>query len=862
MLIVVALALSAATVLASALWMIAARPPGPEVAVELGFSNTYVASERAERVDGVASDSPAERAGLRTGDRITAVDGQPLDDASAITWAWSRHQAGDDVRLTVLRAGAAAPLELRATFRMRPQGPPVNYFARQAYDLFPVPFVIVGLAVLFLRIEDRNAWLLALLFACMVQTPGVPGEYAMFGARLRAFALAHSSISIGLVGPIFYFFFAVFPERCPLERRWPWLKWAAVAVGLALALPGVGSGGLRLPPRIAGLAGETLSSRIPIIFVIACFALGLAALTANFVSTRDPEARRKIRVILWGTSAGILPALTSLAVNNFTSFRTPAAAATIVPLVMFLLPASFAYAVVKHRVLEIPVLIRRSARYLLVQRGFMLLVSVVSIGLTLLFASWFTRYLPSIDQSAGILLGAGFGTALLWSGLNVQRRVSERIDRAFFRSAYDVRVILEDLAAKTGMATDREAIACLLERHLVEALRPAWLMAYLERRDGSLVAAAGAVSGGPETLAASDAMLARLAERGRPWDCSSLAPGAAGEATALADLGAECLVPILGRGRRLVGLIALGRRLSDEPYSGEDLRLLASVAGQTGTALDNIRLAEDIAHRMESERRAAHEMDIARKVQARLLPDAAPPLATLDCAARCVQARDVGGDGYDFLDLGPGRVGFVLADVSGKGIHAALLMANLQAHIRSQSGIAPLDPVRVLSEVNRLLFGSTATEHYATVFLGIYDDQTRRLRYVNGGLNPPVLLPRGAGAEPVRLMPTAPAIGLFDEWQGAAAEIVIDPGDLLALFSDGVTEAMRGEDEFGEARFIEELSACRDRPATVVVETILASVQQFSGGTQSDDLTLVVASGIPGGRRDQPVGPVMASGLT
>ena len=824
--------------------MIAIRPNGPEATVELGFSNTYDAVARAERVDAVSPDSPAMKAGLLAGDRITAVDGEPLADASAIVSDWTHYRPGDVVSLTVRRDGQAAPIELRATFRYKAPAVPANFVARQVHDLFPVPFVIVGLAVLFLRVEDRNVWLLALLFACMVQTPGVPNGYQMFDPRLRAFALADSSISIGLVGPIFYFFFAVFPERSPLDRRWPRLKWAAVVVGLLLALPGLESGGLRLPQSVARVAGAAISSGLPIVFVIVCFALGLAALTANFASTRDVEARRKIRVIFWGTVVGVVPGLANLVLTNFTRVRMPAAVAMAVPAVALVLPVSFAYAVVRHRVLEIPVLIRRSARYLLVQRGFMLLVSILSIGLALLFASWFTRILPSLDRTWAVLLGAVFGTALLWGGLTVHRRVSERIDRAFFRTAYDARVILEDLAERLREAGDRGDVAALLERHLRDALQPARLVVHLDDGSGTLRTDSADLAPALRSLDRESPVLALVAGYAGPLDLTSTAGEPVRQAAApLVMPGAECLVPMTGRGGRLVGLIALGTRRSEEPYAGEDLRLLASVAAQAATALENIRLAEDIARRMESERRAAHEMDIARQVQARLLPEAPPPLATLDCAARCVQARDVGGDGYDFLDLGSGRVGFVLADVSGKGIHAALLMANLQAHLRSQSGIAPLDPVRVLSAVNHQLFGSTATEHYATVFLGVYDDETRRLRYVNGGLNPPVLLPGRANAAPVRLTTTAPAVGLFEAWEGTAGEIAIEPGDVLALFSDGVTEAMHGEDEFGEARFIEELAACRGRSAAEIVETILASVQAFSAGTQYDDLTLVVARG-------------------
>jgi serine phosphatase RsbU (regulator of sigma subunit) len=250
---------------------------------------------------------------------------------------------------------------------------------------------------------------------------------------------------------------------------------------------------------------------------------------------------------------------------------------------------------------------------------------------------------------------------------------------------------------------------------------------------------------------------------------------------------------------------------------------------------------------LEAERRTAREMEIAKEVQSRLLPQTTPDLKTLECAGRCLQAWRVGGDYYDFLELGRDQVGLVLADVSGKGVHAALLMANLQAHLRSLSGltrsttglITPPDLVRTLQEVNRILWKSTAAQHYATLFFGLYDDSTRRLTYVNCGHNPPMLLRVDGSVE--RLKSTATVIGLFEKWECEAREIDLTPGDLLAIFSDGVTEAMRGEEEFGESRLLDELRDTSQVSVEQVVTAVFTRVQEFSAGTQSDDVTLLVA---------------------
>ena len=353
---------------------------------------------------------------------------------------------------------------------------------------------------------------------------------------------------------------------------------------------------------------------------------------------------------------------------------------------LLLVPASFAYAVFKQHVLDIPVLLKRSARYVLVQRGFLFLLCFASFGLTLAFAASLPQ-LPQLPigtgQSSNVALGTIFGTALLWGGSQVHKQVSGKIDRAFFRRAYDARVILENLAENSRTATSREALARLLLNQLNAALQPASLGVYLATANGDLEAAAGLVPPEFQTIRRGLPLLEQLARRGEPWELPPEGLEKDANTKMLAPLHSGCLVPILSREGQLVGLLALGPRLSEEPYSGEDMRLLASVASQAGVALENFRLAEDIAEKIEAERRTAREMEIARDVQARLLPQTTPNLKTLECAGRCLQAKSVGGDYYDFLELGPGQTGLVLADVSGKGVHAALLMANLQAHLRS-----------------------------------------------------------------------------------------------------------------------------------------------------------------------------------
>ncbi|MGD0696104.1 MAG: SpoIIE family protein phosphatase [Terriglobia bacterium] len=245
------------------------------------------------------------------------------------------------------------------------------------------------------------------------------------------------------------------------------------------------------------------------------------------------------------------------------------------------------------------------------------------------------------------------------------------------------------------------------------------------------------------------------------------------------------------------------------------------------------------AEKLEAERRAAQEMEIAKQVQARLFPQSLPPLRTLEYAGICIQARQVGGDYYDFLDLGRDRVGLVLGDTVGKGIAAALLMANLQANLRGQCAIAFNQPQRLLRSVNQLFYGNTADAAFATLFFGEYDDNKRRLRYANCGHLSALLLRSDDTLE--RLEPTGTVLGLFKEWDCSIGERRLFSGDTLLLYTDGITESFndRGE-EFGEQRLIEVLRRNRELPSQPLLASIVDAVREFSPHEQHDDITLIV----------------------
>lgn len=246
------------------------------------------------------------------------------------------------------------------------------------------------------------------------------------------------------------------------------------------------------------------------------------------------------------------------------------------------------------------------------------------------------------------------------------------------------------------------------------------------------------------------------------------------------------------------------------------------------------------AARLEAERQTAHDLAIAKEVQLRLFPQQQPPLRTLAYAGLCRPARAVGGDYYDFLDLSNGRLGFVIGDIVGKGMAAALLMANLQANLRSQCATAWEQPQRFLRSANRLFYENTAESDYATIFFGQYDDYTRRLRYSNCGHPPAFLLRRDDTLE--RLESTSTVMGLFEQWDCVFEERQLYAGDAVLLYTDGATESFnKAGEEFGEERLMELLRQYRQLSPPELLGTLAGQVQQFSPHEQTDDITLIVA---------------------
>jgi sigma-B regulation protein RsbU (phosphoserine phosphatase) len=816
----------------------------------------------------------AARMGLKVGDIVVAFEGpdgprvdvQGLNMVGDAMKALPREGGG---AMIVARRDEGVERELRLTFPARERPGPISLGTRLALNVL-LPLLAVGTALLIgvLRPDDPHAFLAGLLFLCFSALFGIYHWTYPPGIRELS-VVVHTALAI-MFAYAFMRFFLVFPSPSPVDRRLPWLKHAllvptALLAVVSIAITLAAGPSVAAAARLAEVFEDRVVDIIYIALILGMLLLGLATGVWRAFAAPTGDERRRMGIIIAGAAAGLLPMIAIVIYVSITG--TMALAVWMAPLIVVTLPIfplSFIYVVVRHRVLGVSLAIRRGLQYALMSRGVLVAEGLaVFLALYLGLGPLMARAFPEAGAGSIATTNAVAAAGAVLGLSQVNRRVKSALDRRFFRDPYNPQQVLADLgAAFEDAAADAGALAAALAGSVSTALHAASAEVLLGGRvaarvvldrDTGIATADGGSAQGPAE--APGALLERWSEAAggaavieldSPMHLRALARQLTSgyrqaqlrEELVRAGLEHASLAAALTvRGTRL-GWLILGDRLSEEAYSAEDRDLVRTAAQQAAVALDYARLIGRVAEQEALKR----ELDIARDVQAGLLPQRRPAIAGLDYDGTCRMAREVGGDYFDFLELGPGRLGLALGDISGKGVSAALLMASLQALLRSRAKQLADAPAALVTQINESLTESTDPSKFATFFYAVYDAAARTLRYVNAGHNPPFLLRTGTTVVS-RLRPTGMALG-FD--QGAAygeGTETLAPGDLLLAFTDGLTEALNGAgEEFGDARAAGLLVGNRHLGAGDLQRLLSAELEAFCGGApQHDDVTIVVA---------------------
>jgi phosphoserine phosphatase RsbU/P len=388
---------------------------------------------------------------------------------------------------------------------------------------------------------------------------------------------------------------------------------------------------------------------------------------------------------------------------------------------------------------------------------------------------------------------------------------------------------LFDVSRELTASFDEETIQNVVTSTLMGHLMVSRAAMYLSAQEGFVLAH----ERGPRSEEAPllDAAAGAAAEAiRRPTTVADLPGGSLRERLQRARMA---LVVPLRVGERSEGFLAVGERVSGVAFSEEDRDFAMTLARQAVAALESVRL-----HRVRVEKqRQDREMQIAREIQQSLFPSERPAVPGFEVAAESRPCYQVGGDHYDFIHLPNGRLALGIADVSGKGAPASILMASVHATLRALAGTA--QPHDLVGRLNQFLYESTQPNKFVTLVYAELDPGARRLRYVNAGHIPPFLV--RADGSCGRLTDGGPALGLIEDAAYEAGEVELGSGDLVAMVTDGATEAnsIAGE-EFGDERIEETLRGCAGRSAAFALEALVGAVIDWAGPAGcADDLTVL-----------------------
>jgi len=794
----------------------------------------------------------ARAAGIAPGDRLESLNGAPYFGLAQWQTILAESHPGDVLDVEVTRPNGT-PASFTLTLLR-----PAYYFGRMSplvafwqgfflNGMLTLTCLVIGYWVVLSRPTDRNAWLLLVLltFPCAVFiNSGLASGIPLF---LRGFWYE----TMQLAGaPALLLFGIYFPERSRIDARARWIKWILFGVfGLFVAIlypsmymENYGGGDGPFLTRASDLAGIVINA-----FNLLCVILYLVLTLDKLRSASTEDARRRLRVLTAGMSVGVGSLLVvfvllphfgiTAGVPRYYWIRYLGA------VIFMIAPLTLAYVVVVQRALDLRVLLRMGTRYALAKATLWVIqVALLSvIGLRVLVPAIYKRRLDTSD-----ILGTALFLALVLAlRFGVSKRLQQWLDRRFFREAYNSEVMLNDLSDQVRRFTETKPLLETVARTVCDTLHIRQIAMLLRRGDSFfLEQSLGVSSDGTLALPAQASSIRYLLNSNEPArlyrndpDAWYLMAGTA-ERRALDLLNVELLVPLPGR-NRLMGVMTLGPKRSEAAWSHTDLQVLQTVARQTGLALEVSELAHSLAAEAAQRERINREMEIAREVQERLFPQEMPHIADASVAGHCRPALGVGGDYYDVFNLEDGRLGLAIGDVSGKGISAALLMASLRASLRGVSLNSAQSFAELMHKVNVLVYEASASNRYATFFFAAYDPRARRLECVNAGHNPPVVLRNG---QVIRLEAGGPVVGLLPFAPYTEQALALEPGDLLLLYTDGISEAMTHDDEeWGEDRMIESARKVRNETAGEVLNAIFADADKFTAGApQHDDMTMLI----------------------
>jgi phosphoserine phosphatase RsbU/P len=767
------------------------------------------------QIQDIIPDGVADKAGLRYGDILMAIDSIPLKGVQQAQQLINKIPSGGYAVYSIERDGKTMTL-------------PVMIF--KFFNLVSVAFILLGLSFVVIsyvvgmtKPAEKVTTLFyftgfgaALFFSPLIET-GSGGIFRLINVMIGA----------TLFNPIFIrfcFFFPIeqsFVKRYPVRALYPY---ALVMVLNVLLLVQI-------------FAGVLIWDQLWILYFLG-LPLGFFYFLRGYRLTKSPDDRRGLRVIIWGICAGIMAVGFLLTIVSFYPASILMSPLFMTPVIgVVAIPLSFAYSIFRYRLMDVTIVIKKSLLYAIVTAAIAAVYFTLVIGVGHLIMMVLHVEGGNIMTVTAIVI-----IAFIFDPLKQQ--IQEFVNRRFFRDQYHYQKTLLAFSQELPRKINGDEILTLLVDRISSTMHIDMIALCLYESETDVCEvkvhqgiraecctfrlAPGGLVQSLRTLR-SPQLHYRLKEE----NTLNLPDE---ERQRLLQAGIVLTIPMMVQ-ERLVGILHLGAKKSGRPYGEEDLNLLEVVANQAAIALENARLHREDARRQLVE----EELSIARRIQEGLLPAKSPKIPGLDISGVMIPARTVGGDYFDFIQLDPHRLIVVVGDVSGKGMSAALYMSKIQGMIQLASRIYS-SPKDILVEVNRRIYESISRRSFITMVIALFDMKKRRVRICRAGHPQPLGTLRGK-----HLLIKTKGIGLGLE-KGRVFEKELQElskpltrGSTYLLYSDGITEAMNDRrEEYGDERVVKIFDRTAARPATDIQHSLLRDVEKFRGtAEQNDDITVV-----------------------
>ncbi len=769
---------------------------------------------------------PADLAGLQAGDKILQVNGQPIADMVHWFAAMAGNYELTPVNFMINRTGLISTVTVSP--RLPQQLGMIRDFSMWVAGL---AFLVIGWWVFSLRkdLVARNFFALCIMFAfLLMDIPDLPRvDYMLAKEYLRAL--------LQLLMPAYFLrFFLQFPSprfrQSGSLRRWRIVLWPgwiifALMVFLHLAFPSE-----KVMVLMPGL------ELVAMIYSIIFFLAGLVVFTKRILRRDRPIQRTKMLVILGGLLAGLLPFMAAMIIATLN----PEASLPqwqYLAFSLLLVPVSFALSIMRYGALDKSFVLRISLIYGLLTVFVLLVYFVIVVGLGQLLAGLF-----SVSTYPVLLLVVAATSLTI---LPLRRFIQGWIDDTFYPGRRANRQAISHLGQDLTSLIDADEVIQALLGGLKNLFCPAGLTLYIHSGTDSAnfnpyqLRSGARTPESTETLPPGSSLVLLLNRLRRPIFSEEMEdllfagdtdPGSLG---LLTRLNVNLLVPLISA-NRLLGFLAFATKSSGALYTQEDLSHLSNFAVQAGSLLESRLLYQESLERKRTET----ELELARTIQHGLLPG--EPLETdyFVIAGHQESCRKVGGDYFDYFMRSDETVGFALADVSGKGIPAALHMTSLRVAFRQEAEAEEL-PHLVIKRLNNTVYNLVASGQFICFFYGIWEPKSGILTYCNAGCELPILMsPHRSYNQSLRK--GGPVLGVTDDFDYLQGTIQLEPQDRLFLYTDGLTDQQNEDGEFFGLTRLQDLLGKNDEDTPVhLLERIFSSINAFGGPERTDDMTAI-----------------------